>query len=338
MAKLLGQTAGVQTASGAVMGTPLYMAPEQALGKKIDGRADVYALGILTHELLTGKRPITGETAMGVLAAHLTVPPPPMSEVHSVLDARLDAPVLRMLEKNPDARPATAGAAIADLKRAAELAGHVIPAETPHLLRPERAPRSREGAPIATTDRAGWSTSAAQFSSGGGRLEREGDARTGDPQPSRRGVSLPVLALLVVVGAGVTFAVTRVGDEKKAAMGVVPSTNAPAAGVSAAPIDPVRATEDSAPAKPFVDLMLQGAPPGARVLLDGKPIGEAPGPVPLPTGDAPIQLTVTAPGYETGRVAVIPNQAASAAVMMRRRAPGPASSREGIPRDLENPF
>jgi hypothetical protein len=142
----------------------------------------------------------------------------------------------------------------------------------------------------------------------------------------------------VVVGAGATFAVTRLGDEKKAAMNVVPSADAPAAGVSAAAVDPVRATEDSTPSKAFVDLTLQGAPRGARVLLDGKPIGEAPGPVPLPTGDAPLQLMVTAPGYETGRLAVIPNQAASATVMMRKRAPGPASSREGIPRDLENPF
>jgi serine/threonine-protein kinase len=105
MAKLVGQAAGVQTASGAVMGTPLYMAPEQALGKKIDGRADVYALGILAHELLTGKRPISGETAMGVLAAHLTVVPPRASEVHAALDPRLDAPILRMLEKKSGGSP-----------------------------------------------------------------------------------------------------------------------------------------------------------------------------------------------------------------------------------------
>jgi hypothetical protein len=113
----------------------------------------------------------------------------------------------------------------------------------------------------------------------------------------------------------------------------------PAAGASAPVVDSVlAAAEDSPKPKAFVDLTLQGAPRGARVLLDGKPIGEAPGPVPLPMGDASVQLTVTAPGYETGKVAVIPNQAASAAVLMRKRSPGPASSRAGIPSDLENPF
>jgi hypothetical protein len=112
----------------------------------------------------------------------------------------------------------------------------------------------------------------------------------------------------------------------------------PVVGVSAPVADPARPTEDSPKRAMFIDLTLQGAPRGAHVLLDGKVIGEAPGPVPLPAGDAPIQVTVTASGYESGRITVVPNQAASATVTMRRRGPGPASSREGIPRDLENPF
>jgi tRNA A-37 threonylcarbamoyl transferase component Bud32 len=334
MAKLLGQPAGVQTASGAVMGTPLYMAPEQALGKKIDGRADVYALGILAHELLTGKRPITGETAMGVLAAHLTAVPPRASEVHGVLDPRLDAPILRMLEKNPDDRPATAGAAIADLKRAAEEAGHVIRAEGPRLQRPAQAPMGRQA--TATTDREGSQASDMYGSERG--LEREVRVRTGAAPSGGRRAAWPFFALLVVVGAAATYAVMRTSGSNQASGEGASSVNIPAAGVSAPVAEPVRSAEDSAKPVMFVDLTLQGAPRGAQVLLNGKPMGEAPGPVALPAGDAPLQLMVTAPGYETGRVAVVPNQAASATVIMRRRAPSPASSREGISRDLENPF
>jgi hypothetical protein len=168
-------------------------------------------------------------------------------------------------------------------------------------------------------------------------LERD-RLRTGDASPARRGVTWPVLALLVVVGAGATYAVTRATGENEARVGGAPSAVVPAASASGASVDPARSPEDSPAPKPFVDLTLQGAPRGARVILDGKTIGEAPGPVPMPMGDAPVQLTVTAAGYETGKVAVIPNQAASATVLMRRRPPGPASSREGIPRDLENPF
>jgi serine/threonine-protein kinase len=337
MAKLVGQTAGVQTASGAVMGTPLYMAPEQALGKKIDGRADVYALGILAHELLTGKRPITGETAMGVLAAHLTVIPPRASESYPALDARLDAPILRMLEKNPDDRPATAGAAIAALKRAAEEAGHVVLPEGPRLPRPEPAPRSRERPSAFMTDHDRSLNSPELLGSERG-FEREVGARTGDPAIARRRMTLPALAVLVVGGAIGVYALSRASGENATSASGAPSALAPAAGVSAASALPVTSTEDPPAPKPFVDFTLQGAPRGARVILDGKPIGEAPGPVPLPIGDAPLQLTVTAAGYETGRVAVVPHQASSASVIMKKRAPGPASSREGIPSDLENPF
>jgi serine/threonine-protein kinase len=334
MAKVLGQKAGLQTASGAVIGTPLYMAPEQALGKKIDGRADVYALGILTHELLTGKRPITGETAMGVLAAHLTATPPRASEDHSALDSRLDAPILRMLEKNPDDRPTTAGAAVAELKRAAQQAGHVIPLDAPHLPRPEHVPLSRDGSRVGTTDRAGSWAGGEQLGSARG-FERE--VGTGSA-PAPRGAAWPVLALLVLVGAGVTYAVTRAGDDKSPAAAASMSAKPPATQVPVSSVEPARAAQDSPEPKPFVDITVLGAPRGARVSLDGKGVGEAPGLVALPAGDAPVVLTVSASGYETARVAVVPNQAASATVIMRKRSPGPASSREGIPSDLENPF
>jgi serine/threonine-protein kinase len=294
----------------------------------------VYALGILAHELLTGKRPITGETAMGVLAAHLTVVPPRASEVHGALDPRLDAPILRMLEKSPDDRPATAGAAIAALKRAAEEAGHVIRAEGPRLARPEQAPRS---VPAATANDGEGSSAPDLFGSERG-LEREVRVRTGDASPASRRVTWPFFALFIIVGASGTYAVMRTNGSSQASVEGSSSAIVPAAGVSAPVADLARPIEPSPKPVMSVDLTLQGAPRGALVLLDGKTIGEAPGPVRLPAGDAPIQVTVTAPGYETGRVAVIPNQAASTTVIMRRRGPGPASSRAGIPRDLENPF
>jgi eukaryotic-like serine/threonine-protein kinase len=310
MAKVLGQTAAVQTDSGAVMGTPLYMAPEQALGKKVDGRADVYALGVLAHELLTGKRPISGETAMAVLAAHLAATPPRVSEEHGALDQRLDAPILRMLAKNPDDRPGTAGEAIA-----------------------ERVPISRAG----ELDRPGDFGSAAtdQFGSERG-LEREVRARSGDARLTHRvGLVWPMAIVSALLAGGAYFLARNERD--KNARGTS-SAEPAAASVAAVAVDAGRMAEGTPRAEPFVDVTLQGAPRGARVMLDGKAIGEAPGPVSLPTGEKAVQLTVVATGYETGRVAVIPNQATSATVMMRKRAPSAASSREGIPSDLENPF
>jgi hypothetical protein len=185
---------------------------------------------------------------------------------------------------------------------------------------------SRDGAAIATTDRVGSWT-------GGEPLSSKGFERA-----VPRAVMWPALALLVLIGAGVTYAVTRAGDDKVTAITPTTSADRPAIGVPASSIEPARAAQDSPDPSPFVDITVLGAPRGARVLLDGKAVGETPGPVALPAGDAPVVLTVSASGYETARAAVVPNQAASATVIMRKRAPGPASSREGIPSDLENPF
>jgi hypothetical protein len=171
-------------------------------------------------------------------------------------------------------------------------------------------------------------------------LEREVRARSGEAHLTRRGGWLwPMAVVIALLGAGGVYVLARASSEADKNARGTPSAE-PAAGSAAitAVVDAERTQREHPPAQRFVDLTLQGAPRGARVLLDGKAIGEAPGPVPLPTGETPLQLTVVATGYETGRVAVIPNQATSATVMMRKRAPGPASSREGIPRDLENPF
>jgi hypothetical protein len=144
------------------------------------------------------------------------------------------------------------------------------------------------------------------------------------------------MAVLVMIGAGATYAVTRPSSQKDESVGAAPSAAAPQ--IAAASTGPSPEAEGPPPENAFVDLTLEGAPRGARVLLEGKPIGEAPGPLSIPSGETPVQLTVTAPGYDTGKVAIVPNQATSATVVMRKRAPGPTPAREGIPSDLENPF
>jgi serine/threonine-protein kinase len=273
---------------------------------------------------------------MAVLAAHLTATPPRVSEVNGALDSRLDAPILRMLEKNPDDRAATAGEAIAELKRAAEAAGHEVPAEAPRFPRPKRLPISRGASDLAGDQ--GSMPGSDQLGSEQG-LEREVRVRSVDAQLARLGGPLwPIALVMVLFGAGAVYFTTRATPETDTNVRGAGSTESAPPRVAAAGVEAGPMSAELPRAKPVVDLMLQGAPRGARVMLDGKAIGEAPGPVPLPAGEAPLQLTVVATGYETGRVAVIPNQATSASVTMRKRAPGPASSRESIPSDLENPF
>ena len=98
IAKLAGPEKSHKTATGFAIGTPRYMSPEQARGRTVDHRADIYALGVVVHEMLVGAPPFDGETAMDVLFAHTAEPAPPMSRQNDGLPPALDAPVLAMLE------------------------------------------------------------------------------------------------------------------------------------------------------------------------------------------------------------------------------------------------
>ena len=89
-----------QTTIGATAGTPAYMSPEQALGKTTDGRTDIYSLGVVLYELLSGTVPFDGETTMSVLLKHLNEAPLPIPELHPAIQNVLD----RALAKNVEDR------------------------------------------------------------------------------------------------------------------------------------------------------------------------------------------------------------------------------------------
>jgi tetratricopeptide (TPR) repeat protein len=98
---------GVATAIGSTprtCGTVAYMAPEQVLANTLDGRADIYALGCMAYELLTGRLPFVGDDYRKILDAHVEEQPPPITTLRSSLPAALDPILLRCLEKQPDQR------------------------------------------------------------------------------------------------------------------------------------------------------------------------------------------------------------------------------------------
>ncbi|MEV4936580.1 protein kinase domain-containing protein [Streptomyces zaomyceticus] len=104
IARALHGAQSTMTQTGMVMGTPQYLSPEQALGKAVDHRSDLYATGCLLYELLALRPPFTGETPLSVVYQHVQdVPVPPSDVTHSV-PPELDGLVMRSLAKDPDDR------------------------------------------------------------------------------------------------------------------------------------------------------------------------------------------------------------------------------------------
>jgi serine/threonine-protein kinase len=108
VAKLLGDKqaqVGHKTIDGAVVGTPFYMSPEQALCHEVSAAADIYAMGVVIYEMLTGTVPFHSEQLVILLNAILKQAAPPPSRIRSETPPWLDRLVLRCLEKDPEARP-----------------------------------------------------------------------------------------------------------------------------------------------------------------------------------------------------------------------------------------
>ena len=103
------------TATGETVGTPAYMAPEQALRGTVGPQADLYALGCLLHEMLAGVPPFQGRTALAVLQRHLDEPPPPLRDARPGVPDEIERLVLDLLAKRPEDRPAGAAEVYARL-------------------------------------------------------------------------------------------------------------------------------------------------------------------------------------------------------------------------------
>jgi len=119
----MGEAAGMTlTGAGVVIGTPQYMSPEQAMGKRgdeLDGRADLYSLGVVMYQMLTADLPFKADTTMEMLLAHMQKPPAPIAALHPELQVpeNVAALTMRLLEKNRDLRPASARALIQEIEK-----------------------------------------------------------------------------------------------------------------------------------------------------------------------------------------------------------------------------
>jgi serine/threonine-protein kinase len=111
--------ASQMTEAGSIVGTAQYLSPEQARGAPVDPRSDLYSLGIVLYEMLTGKVPFTGDTPVEIAMKHLSQVPEPPSTLRPEVPHDLDAVVMRALAKDPDQRYGSAEEMDADLARVA---------------------------------------------------------------------------------------------------------------------------------------------------------------------------------------------------------------------------
>jgi hypothetical protein len=192
------------TAAGMVLGTPQYLSPEQALGEPGDARADLYAVGVLLHELLTGAPPFSGTTQREVLAAHIARTPPSPSEVapDAGIPASFDAVVARALAKSASERFQTAAEFRRQLALACEASGI-------RVMVAQAAAVPETGAPRGAWTEPGWASPTSRPASGRFGFARDLAARFARLAMWQRGlaaaIALAALATLVSLAASALF-------------------------------------------------------------------------------------------------------------------------------------
>ncbi|KUL36062.1 serine/threonine protein kinase [Streptomyces sp. NRRL F-4489] len=216
IARALHGAQSTMTQTGMVMGTPQYLSPEQALGKTVDTRSDLYATGCLLYELLTQRPPFTGETPLSVVYQHVQDMPVPPSQVAESVPPELDGLVMRSLAKDPDDRFQTAeemrGLVQYSLQMLHEQGGHTGTWNTGPVALPEgghtMALRGGGAAETTALPHPGAGQTTAQPILTPGMRDDDGGYEGGYRQSrSGRGkVWLIALLALIAIGVGVAFA------------------------------------------------------------------------------------------------------------------------------------
>jgi hypothetical protein len=309
------------TQSRMVLGTPGFMAPEQARGHQVDHRADIYAFGVLAYEILTGRRPFRGATPEDLAIQQVNTTPQAPAALVPEIPSAVSELIMRCLSPVPSRRPGTVLEVAEDLIRAAPNGAEVAREAAPDLLVPlaiagPTEPTFLRGAPVAVAvgtasvtgsrprRRAVWIAMAGACAVGalflGIRLGSGGDGSGELAAPGAGPASAPVTSVLDAGGiqavapalapdaAAIAMTAAAVGD----AGTVEPASSPP----PAAPVPPRSAPEKPA-ATPPAQISRKGSgelevfvQPWADLWLDGKHLGQTPFRQALPAGRYQLRL------------------------------------------------
>ena len=306
-----GDTAQNLTVAGTIFGTPFYMAPEQAMGGKMDHRVDIYAMGIIMYEVFTGTVPFKAETFMGILTQHITQPPVPPSQTASqngrICPPELESIILKAMQKDPAQRYQT----MPELTNALMEFYRFYVGANAMTQMPWASPGSGPWRPSNSYPAAGY-TSATPV-----QLPRK-----------KKGWVLPVaiVGTLVVVGGGIAAIVIPGGDKQPVVIGTpdaspiasatpdaaalvkvetpdaaattVASVTPDAQAASTSPIpDTTRPDTPDRPVPRMVEVVLTSDPRGADVYRGGTRVGQTPTTVSVRQGDK-VRYTMKLDGYQ----------------------------------------
>lgn len=284
----------LQTQTGEIMGTPAYMSPEQVLGKPVDGRSDLFSLGVILYEVCTGVRPFGGEGKnLPTVFNEIIQVAPPEPDPAQGIPPELSGVIMRALRKEPSERFQT-GKEMADALRSA-LPGKVAaggPAVPGVHLSPGQPQKKKRIVPLLVVSAIalllgvagiawlqGWlPLPSLPFLKGGGTTVV---SRT---EPSRRSKEAvePVKTGPVLVPQSSSRGPEKPPEEK-------------AEEVTPPPAKPEAKTEKNEPSRAKASLRILSTPPGARVFVDGALKGTTPVTLPVPLGVHRVRLS--RPGY-----------------------------------------
>ena len=271
------------TRAGSLVGTPHYMSPEHCLGEELDGRSDIYSLGIVLFEMLTGVVPFNSPTTTAIVVKHVNDTPPPPRTLNPKISPAVESVTLRALEKRRDARPQTAGEMARELIAAA---GSARPG-SPHPTK-VAAPGAVTPAPIATLILKEVAASVSNSSLA--PLFGEVSTKMGS---SRRLVLAVFGALLLLAGGGLWGYMHKGGNERAAAANDSAGNDKRSSTVSGQPATPYRSATVSPSTSPAAAGSLPGSNKPWRLIPD-QTSGVADAPNAL--GAADRQTAVISPG------------------------------------------